>query len=117
MVILRKCQEHEFEMTSSQALEIEVSRTPDPNRRARVASILALASTVVEITDGAIARAQALQRLGLTAIDALHVALAEMSGVDVFLTTDDRLLKRCSDNPTVIGVRVENPVSWLTEVY
>lgn len=117
MVILRKCQEHEFEMISSQALEYEIGKTPDLDRQARVASLLAMASAVAQITDDTISRAESFQHLGLDGIDALHLALAEMSGAEVFLTTDDRLLKRCSENSRTIGIRVANPVSWITEVY
>jgi len=117
MVILKRCQEHELEMIASSVLEYEIGKAPDPGRRSRVGSLLALANTVAEITADAAKRAEALQRMGLSGIDALHVAIAEMNSVDVFLTVDDRLLKRCSENSESIRVRVDNPVSWLTEVY
>lgn len=70
-----------------------------------------------QLTQGTVTRTESLQRLGLAGIDALHVAPAEMNGAEVFLTTDDRLLKRCSDISAVLRVRVANPVAWLTEVY
>ncbi len=117
MVILKKCQEHEFEMLGSQVLECEVGMTPDLDRRTRVASLLALASSVFQLTQEAGGRAESLRRLGLTDIDAFHVASAELSGADVFLTTDDRLLKRCSEISALLRVKVANPVAWLTEVY
>ncbi len=79
--------------------------------------LLALANIVAEVTVDTAKRAETLQRMGLSGIDTLHVAIAEINSVDVFLTVDDRLLKRCSENSKSIGVRVENPVSWLTEVY
>jgi len=101
MVILRKCQEHEFEMISTQVLEYEIGKTPDSNRQARVSSLLALANTVLHITDEAISRAESLRHFGLTDIDALHLALAETSGVDVFLTTDDRLRHQGSESRNV----------------
>ena len=52
---------------------------------------LALAAVTVGLTDEDLARAKTLEALGLVGIDALHVALAESSRADVFLTTDDRL--------------------------
>jgi hypothetical protein len=36
--------------------------------------------------------------------------------VDVFLTTDDGLLRRARRNARELGIRVENPVSWYQEV-
>lgn len=78
--------------------------------------LLALAAVTVGLTDEDLARAKTLEALGLVGIDALHVAVAESSRADVFLTTDDRLLRKCSENAEMIRVKVANPVVWLTEV-
>jgi len=42
---------------------------------------------------------------------ALHLACAEQRQVDVFLTTDDRLLRRAQR--LSISITVENPLIWL----
>ncbi len=57
-----------------------------------------------------------LEGLGFKAYDALHIACAERSGSDVFLTTDDSLVKKALQNEDISRVRVENPVKWLMEV-
>jgi hypothetical protein len=44
----------------------------------------------------------------------LHLALAETYKVDVFLTTDDRLLRASSRMN--LGIKISNPVTWLMEV-
>jgi predicted nucleic acid-binding protein len=54
-----------------------------------------------------IVRATELGASGLSSIDELHVACAERIQIDVFLTTDDQLL-RCAKQPAS-RVRVENP--------
>ena len=55
-----------------------------------------------------------LQQNGIKVFDSLHLALAETFHTDVFLTTDDALLRAVSKIKTSILVR--NPVTWLMEV-
>ncbi len=117
LIVLRRCQDQEYEMVGSSALEFELSRIPDVDRQTSVEGLLALAAVTVGLTDEDLARAKTLEALGLVGIDALHVALAESSRADVFLTTDDRLLQKCSENSEMIRVKVANPVVWLTEVH
>ena len=61
-------------------------------------------------------RATQIEAVGMGAFDALHLACAEVAQVDVFLTTDDRLLRRCALHAGQIRVRVENPLAWLGEM-
>ncbi len=49
-------------------------------------------------------------------LDALHIACAEKAKADVFLTTDDNLLSKAVQNKTMMKVKVENPLRWVTEV-
>ena len=114
--ILRLIREGLANWVSSTVLEIEISRNPDLERRHDVAALLELANEVFVPGPAEMDRATLLQRLGFSAFDALHLACAEQSGVDVFLTTDDGLLRRAIRNSGVIRVRVENPVSWYREV-
>ncbi len=114
--LLSQVQSGRWSWTSSQILEWEVSKTPDPGQRERVMQSFEIASTVVATTNEMLARAAELKRLGFKAFDGLHLACAEQSGCDVFLSTDDRLLRlsrRVSDQLTV---RVENPIDWVREV-
>ncbi|MDY7003102.1 MAG: hypothetical protein SWX82_03785 [Cyanobacteriota bacterium] len=46
----------------------------------------------------------------------LHLALAQVYNLDVFLTTDDRLLRKAKKYPDLITIKVENPVTWLINV-
>jgi len=52
----------------------------------------------------------------LDAADTVHVAAAEGIGADVFLTCDDRLLRRCQNLRQRLRVAVENPKTWLEKV-
>ncbi len=61
-------------------------------------------------------RAGKLVADGFGPMDALHVACSENSACEVFLTTDDSLLKLAKRMRGKLSVRVENPVQWITEV-
>jgi predicted nucleic acid-binding protein len=68
------------------------------------------------LTDAAIARAQELKVMGFRSYDALHLACAEQATVDVFLTTDDRVLRIATRHTAQLKIRVASPLDWLLEV-
>jgi len=101
---------------SSTALEIEISRNPDAERRQDVAALLTFSNEVVVPRSRSAERAAFLRKLGFGAFDALHLASAEQGQADVFLTTDDGLLRRSARYSNELRIRVQNPVSWYQEV-
>lgn len=113
--ILKLVREGRVRWVSSAVLEVEISRNPDADRRHDVEALLSFVDEEVVPGPKEAARASDLQRLGFGAFDALHVACAERGAVDVFLTTDDDLLRRSRRHPGALHVRVENPVSWWEE--
>ena len=46
--------------------------------------------------------------------DSLHLALAETSGADVFISTDDKLIRTA--NKIGVKIKAANPVTWVMEV-
>ncbi len=114
--ILRMVCEGRATWVSSTALEIEISRNPDANRRRDVAALLVFANEVVVPRPPSAGRAAFLQKLGFGAFDALHLASAEHGQADVFLTTDDGLLRRAARYGNELRIRVQDPVSWYQEV-
>jgi predicted nucleic acid-binding protein len=101
---------------SSSVLSIEVSRNPDPERRREAEALLFFANEVVVPNREVADRAREIEKQGFGSFDALHLASAEQAGVDVFLTTDDILLRRAGRNVARLHLRVENPVLWYQEV-
>ncbi|MDF2439947.1 MAG: hypothetical protein JWN98_931 [Abditibacteriota bacterium] len=86
-------------------------------RRYRVQLLLGAVGEQMSIGPEIESRAEDLEMQGIHAFDALHLAAAESAGVDIFLTTDDRLLrvaKRLSDSGQ-LAMPVANPLSWLQE--
>jgi predicted nucleic acid-binding protein len=113
--ILRLVREGRLTWVSSAVLEIEIGRNPDADRRRDVEALLCFADEKVVPSAKAAARALDLQGLGFRSFDALHLACAERGAVDVFLTTDDDLLRRSRRHARALHIRVENPVSWWKE--
>jgi len=92
--VLASVQQGTVFLLTSEALEFEISRTPDEQRRREAKAILTLASERLTLSDSSETLAESFTQAGLSAIDALHVALASTAGADYFVTTDDKLLQR-----------------------
>ena len=60
-------------------------------------------------------RAIILRQKGFGTFDALHLAWAEYLKVDVFVSTDDDLLKRASRTADIM-IQVKDPVALLREL-
>jgi len=98
---------------ASTVLRFEIGRNPDTTKRRRANALLDGASEVVTPDEAVLRRAAELTISGYTAFDALHLAVAASSGVEWFLTTDDRLQRRAASHPPAHHLVVLNPVDWL----
>ncbi len=116
LLILGHCEAGVWQWISSVTVEEEVNNTPSRERWSRVRSMLSGVHGTVALTDAAVARAQALKAMGFRTYDAFHLACAEEARVDVFLTTDDRVLRIATRHTEQLKVRVANPLAWLLEV-
>lgn len=116
VLILARFQAGEWEWVSSEAVDFEVEQIPDATRRAHVQLLLGHAQRTVPVTQAETERMQQLVALGFQSMDALHIACAETAATDVFLSTDDRLLRRAARVAAQLQVRAENPLTWLREV-
>jgi predicted nucleic acid-binding protein len=116
LLIMARCEAQQWECLGSDILDYEIAQTPDAERRARVDLLTRYAQRYVAVDDDITERAMKLETLGLDAFDALHIASAEASQADVFLTTDYVLLRRTARLAGALYVRVVNPLTWLGEV-
>lgn len=94
LVILAESECGRWEWVGSEVIDLEISKTLDPERRRRVQLLASHTDRSIAVGEPEIERAQQFEAWGLSAFDALHLACAERSGADVFLTTDDALLRR-----------------------
>jgi predicted nucleic acid-binding protein len=115
-LILARIENGEFLWVSSEVIDDEISQNTDADRTFKAQMLAKHASFNVKVTQAEITRGHELEQLGFSAFDALHLACAESGGIDVFLTTDDKLLKRTARFSTQLGMRVENPLQWLQNI-
>ena len=101
---------------SSKVVADEVEQTPDVEKRTQIKILLDLAHQLVSVGTREISRGLELESLGFKKQDALHLACAESGEVDLFLTTDDGLLRGAKRNDSLLRVQVENPYVWFQEV-
>ena len=97
----------------SGALAFEVDNNRDVSQRIEMKSQMDNAYINVPISEIERTRSRDLQKLGFKRSDALHLACAESGNADIFLTTDDRLLRRAKRLSSKLYVRAENPYEWL----
>lgn len=116
LAIIRRVEESAWQWASSDAVAYEISNTPNEERQERLWSLESRATENLELSDTVLQHAEAIQSLGFTSYDALHLAFASSANVDAFLSTDDKLLKRAKRYPEEIKITVANPLAWLQEV-
>ena len=113
--ILRAVEEARHQLITSEVLRLENMKNPHPERREVIGAILDQCLIEVRMGKIQIERCQELLRMDFPVYDAFHIACAEAAGVDVFFTTDARLLARTRRNRQSLRVTVENPLQWSSE--
>lgn len=116
ILLLSHLERKEWTWLGSQALELEIDNTPDSEQQSRLRRVTEFVSLTIEVGEKELARANELQKLGFVGFDAVHLACAESGKADIFLTTDDRLLKLAKRLAKKLQVKVENPLDWMKEM-
>ena len=110
-LILQMVEAGEVELASSSVLGYENSRNPFPLRMQWVERCMELAGVHQQVDESIRERAEDLEREGLKALDALHVACAEAAGSEYLLTCDDPIVRRYQG-----GIKALNPVDFVLSV-
>lgn len=105
-----------WSVIGSDAIDYEISKMPDNDKRLMVQILSTMHDAHVRVDAGVERRALELKRSGLKPLDALHVACAERGKAEILLTTDDNLLSKALKNRRTLKVKVENPLRWVMEV-
>ncbi len=116
LAILSRIEKSEWEWIGSEVLMDEIEQTPDTQKLSRAKLLSGFIEENVEIGDKEARRAKDLQKEGFQLFDALHIACAESAKADVFLSTDDRLLKLAKRMSKRLKIRVVNPLVWVEEM-
>ena len=107
--IFEKVENGSIQLVVSPAHRFENDRNPREDRRLATALWLQKADQSVDATPDIDERARLLTSLGFGPLHALHLAFAEKSEAQWFVTTDDRLLRRAIDRRDQMQVEVVRP--------
>jgi predicted nucleic acid-binding protein len=116
LLILSRIERKELEWVGSEALEIEIDKIPDTEQKARLKRVNEFVNDTIEIGEKELKRANELQKFGFIGFDAIHLACAENSKSEIFLTTDDKLLKIAKKHNKKLRIKVMNPLDWIKEM-
>jgi len=114
LTIISRCQSGKWTLVSSEVIDLELNKTHNNEKLKKILMLLSVANEKLILNETAIYRSIELQKKGIKPMDSLHLAVSETSTIDVFLTTDDALLRMASKMN--LNIIVANPVTWLMEV-
>ena len=100
-----------MDIVSSDALLYENSLNPYDDRRVFVHTVLKKAKVFQIISDKILKRAQEIESEGIRGCDSLHLACAEASEIDFFITCDDKIIKRYNGK-----IEIKNPVEFTMNI-
>ena len=83
----------QVDLFASEVNEFELSKTPDSDRIDFGKRVLSLCKEMLPLSDELIVKAKEFEKAGITPIDALHLAVADLHKIDYFCTCDDKLIK------------------------
>ena len=112
-VILQRIVEGNDTLAWSAILAFENAQHPLIDRRAEIAQWGHRSVVTISINASLALRAQQLTSMGLDALDAAHLASAEATNCDYFLTCDDKFTRRSRRIGVILPIR--NPIEYVKE--
>ena len=116
LAVLSRIEKGEWDWIGSEVLMDEIEQTPDTQKLSRARLLSGFIKQTVEIGEAEVERSKELQGEGFKEFDSLHLACAENAKADVFLSTDERLLKLAKRISNRLRIQVENPLAWVEEM-
>jgi hypothetical protein len=113
--LLSKAEKGEISVINSFALEDENNQNPFVDRKDIISDLLKEAAIYVDYDEDLEKRAKEIEKLGIMGIDALHIACAEKTRADFFVTCDDILVKKCRAAKQMIKLKVKPLLKFVAE--
>ena len=111
--LLEKIEKENYSLVVSEALFFENNKNPNDKKKRRIFSYFKLAKENVKIDMMDITRAKELVMLGFNEMDAIHLALAEKSKTDYFITCDDKIVKLYRKHSYLIKTKILNILEFI----
>jgi predicted nucleic acid-binding protein len=113
LVIQEKIRAGELELAWSYMMDFENEANPFAERTSSIASWRALAKSDISESVDILTRARSLSQKGVRSMDSLHLACAIELRCDVFVSTDDGILRK---NSVVKEIAILNPIDYATNL-
>ncbi|MBP0030341.1 hypothetical protein [Roseofilum sp. Guam] len=110
LTIIHECETGQSQLIASAALEVELAQMPNREKLNNIKAILAIAKIYVNNSPTLEQRSLELRQLSFGSYNALHLASAEQSHANIFLSTDDRLVNKAKRYNEILQISVDNPV-------
>lgn len=117
VVIQQKIKNSECELLWSSILDFECANNPFEEHRIAILNWRNIAATVVMADKAVIDRATTLMPFGVGKYDALHAACAIAAKAELFITTDDRLLKRLRAADGIVAMLPQGALAFMENWY
>ena len=115
LMILQRGESGIYQIVGSDILDLEIERMHDLVKKQRVKELYQVATEHVLYAESVKQRAlEIMHKSYIKTFDSLHIAAAEAAGVDVMLTTDDKLERMAAN--LKLEVRVLNPLKFAWEM-
>ena len=112
--IIRKTIKDDYIIVGSDFVLFEIEMTKDKYKKENMLELYSFVDDIVEYNMDIESKAAMIRKItNMALLDSLHVACAEYGQSDVFLTTDDKLIKKGELMP--FSMRIVNPVSYIME--
>ena len=97
MAIMSRCESNIWTLLLSSVIDYELSRMTDTQKMERVEALCSISREYVMMTEEDEKRAKYFQLNNIKSMDSFHLAVAESSNADIFLTTDKNFLMLLTD--------------------
>ena len=111
--LLEKIENENYSLVVSDALFYENNKNPNDQKKKQIFSYFKLAKENIKIDNFDIKRAKELIKIGFNEMDALHIAVAEKSKTDYFLTCDDKIVKLYRKHNDLIRTKISNILEFI----
>jgi hypothetical protein len=117
IAILGHIENNEWQWVSSKIVDFEIDQTSDFERKTRLKLMTRIADECppIDLVIHLFAK-KIIVESGFDTYDALHLAVAKRANCNVFLSTDDKLVKAAKSSTLLSGLTIDNPLNWLQKV-
>lgn len=115
LILVKIKSKREYKWLGSEVVNYEIEAIPDKEKLLKVKDLCIHIDETIILNNVIIERGKTIKEMGFNRYDALHLACAEKKKVDVFLTTDDNIIKKAKANTSKLKIQIMNPLTWLEE--